>query len=152
MPNSGTPEVYSSGSTDGAPSTCTDAGPPERMIAFGFIAAISANDIVRGTISEYTCASRTRRAISCAYCAPRSTTRTGRGSLMLGTLPAFSQHPEDDVEPAGTALRRNRKQQRVDPGIGSAPIEIQPVPDHQGVLRRDIDPRQRRREHPCIRL
>jgi hypothetical protein len=29
--------------------------------------------------SEYTLASRTRRAISCAYCAPKSTTKTGRG-------------------------------------------------------------------------
>ena len=32
--------------------------------------------IVCGTISLYTRASRTRRAISCAYCAPKSTTRT----------------------------------------------------------------------------
>src|SRR3989440_2329079 len=32
-----------------------------------------------GTISLYTFASRTRRAISCAYCAPKSTTRTGPG-------------------------------------------------------------------------
>ena len=31
-----------------------------------------------GTISEYTFSSRTRRAISCAYCAPKSTTKTGR--------------------------------------------------------------------------
>src|SRR3954463_12209205 len=46
------------------------------MIATGLSARISAKDIVRGTISEYTCASRTRRAISCAYCAPRSTTST----------------------------------------------------------------------------
>src|SRR4030095_1118219 len=30
------------------------------------------------TISEYTWHSRILRAISCAYCAPRSTTRTGR--------------------------------------------------------------------------
>src|SRR5262249_53838854 len=32
------------------------------------------------TSSEYTRASRTRRAISCEYCPPRSTTRTGRSS------------------------------------------------------------------------
>src|SRR6185312_7229568 len=47
------------------------------MIAFGSRASISSTGIECGTISEYTCASRTRRAISCAYCAPRSTTRTG---------------------------------------------------------------------------
>ncbi len=46
------------------------------MIPFGCFASISAIGIVRGTISEYTRASRTRRAISCAYCAPKSTTST----------------------------------------------------------------------------
>ena len=38
-------------SNTGAPSTCTDAGPPERMIAFGLRASISAAGIVRETIS-----------------------------------------------------------------------------------------------------
>src|SRR6266700_1911563 len=76
MPSTGTPASYSAASIDGASSTCTDAGPPERMIPFGRRASISFKGIVRGTISEYTCASRTRRAISCAYCAPKSTTRT----------------------------------------------------------------------------
>src|SRR2546423_5337897 len=76
MPSTGTPASYSAASIDGASSTCTDAGPPERMIPFGRRASISSKGIVRGTISEYTCASRTRRAISCAYCAPKSTTRT----------------------------------------------------------------------------
>src|SRR5215207_3477748 len=46
------------------------------MIAFGFRASISATGRVCGTISEYTPSSRTRRAISWAYCAPKSTTRT----------------------------------------------------------------------------
>src|SRR5260370_36415811 len=46
------------------------------MIPFGRRASISSKGIVWGTISEYTCASRTRRAINCAYCAPKSTTRT----------------------------------------------------------------------------
>src|SRR5512132_258774 len=59
------------------------------MIPFGRRASISSNGIVRGTISEYTCASRTRRAISCAYCAPKSTTSTvsngGASTLALST-------------------------------------------------------------------
>src|SRR5437763_15483586 len=75
------------GSTDGAPSTCTDFGPPLRMMAFGRRASISVAGIVWGTISEKTWASRTRRAISCAYCAPKSTTRTvsksPRGAVTL---------------------------------------------------------------------
>src|SRR5947208_7273788 len=89
MPSTGTPASYSAASIDGASSTCTDAGPPERMIPFGRRASISSNGIVRGTISEYTCASRTRRAISCAYCAPKSTTSTvsngGASTLALAT-------------------------------------------------------------------
>src|SRR5215471_12194385 len=76
MPSTGTSTSYSAGSIEGASSTWTDAGPPERMMPFGRRASISDSGIVRGTISEYTCASRTRRAISCAYCAPKSTTST----------------------------------------------------------------------------
>ncbi len=45
-------------------------------MALGFFASISETGIVCGTISEYTWHSRTRRAMSWAYCAPKSTTRT----------------------------------------------------------------------------
>src|SRR5689334_2642253 len=51
------------------------------MIAAGRRASISATLIVLGTICEYTWHSRTRRAISCAYWAPKSTTRTGLGPV-----------------------------------------------------------------------
>src|SRR5689334_18001017 len=64
----------------GAPSAYTDAGPPDRMSACGRRARTCCAVIVCGTSSEYTRASRTRRAISCAYCPPRSTTSTGRSS------------------------------------------------------------------------
>jgi hypothetical protein len=56
------------------------------MTAAGSRASSSATDIVCGTISLYTRASRTRRAISCAYWAPKSTTSTGRGLLMPGSV------------------------------------------------------------------
>ena len=36
----------------GAPSAYTEDGPPDRMIAFGCLASISATGIVCGTISE----------------------------------------------------------------------------------------------------
>src|SRR5215210_3120709 len=49
------------------------------MMPAGRLARISAIGASCATISEYTWHSRTRRAMSCAYCAPRSTTRTGRG-------------------------------------------------------------------------
>jgi hypothetical protein len=54
----------------GAPSAYTEAGPPDKMIALGLRASISATGMVCGTISEYTWHSRTRRAMSWAYWAP----------------------------------------------------------------------------------
>src|SRR4051812_47222844 len=60
----------------GAPGAYTDCGPPDSTIAAGLRANISSTEVVCGTISEYTRASRTRRAISWAYWAPKSTTRT----------------------------------------------------------------------------
>src|SRR5690606_18218085 len=84
----GTPASNSAGSTPGAPSAYTLDGPPERMIAAGLLASTCDAEHVCGTISEYTFASRTRRAMSWAYCAPKSTTRTGPmpsfGAVALG--------------------------------------------------------------------
>src|SRR5215467_10822675 len=76
MPRMGTPDSSSPAGAGGAPGAYTEDGPPDRMIADGFLASISAAGIVDGTISEYTWHSRTRRAMSWAYCAPKSTTRT----------------------------------------------------------------------------
>ena len=64
------------GSTRGASSALTEAGPPDRMMAAGAISCTSSAVMSHGTISEYTCKSRTRRAISCPYCAPKSNTTT----------------------------------------------------------------------------
>ena len=77
MPRTGVPRSYTAGSMIGAPSTWTDLGPPEKMMPAGRAAATSSAVIVCGTISLYTWASRTRRAISWAYWAPKSTTRIG---------------------------------------------------------------------------
>ncbi len=52
MPKTGTPASNSAGSVRGAPSAYTDAGPPDRMIAFGLRASISATGSELGTISE----------------------------------------------------------------------------------------------------
>src|SRR5919197_407084 len=80
MPSVGTPSSKSPGSTCGASSAYTEAGPPERTSACGRRARTAAGETVCDTSSEYTRASRTRRAISCEYWPPRSTTRTGRSS------------------------------------------------------------------------
>src|SRR5439155_19404692 len=80
MPSVGMPRSKMRGSTRGAPSTYTDAGPPLRTTACGFRARTCSAVTSCPTSSEYTRHSRTRRAISCAYCPPRSTTSTGRSS------------------------------------------------------------------------
>src|ERR687892_2277397 len=80
MPSVGTPSSKISGSTLGAPSAYTDAGPPERTSAAGLRCAISSAERRCPTSSEYTRASRTRRAMSWLYWPPRSTTNTGRSS------------------------------------------------------------------------
>ncbi len=79
MPNTGTPRSNNAGSSCGAPSAYTLAGPPDSTTACGSRALISSIDAVCGITSENTRASRTRRAINWAYCAPKSTTSTGRG-------------------------------------------------------------------------
>src|SRR3954454_15327010 len=60
------------------------------MIAFGSRASRSATGTVCGTISEYTRHSRTRRAISWAYWAPKSTTRTRSWSVVTRWSPGPS--------------------------------------------------------------
>src|SRR5258705_6300004 len=83
------------------------------MIAAGSLASISATGIECGTISEYTLASRTRRAISWAYWAPKSTTRTGRGDVMGGSLPTGVRQPVFRV-------------------VGLHPLLVQPVGEPAG--------------------
>src|SRR6187200_2444514 len=58
------------------------------MIAAGSLASISATGIECGTTSLKQLASRTRRAISWAYWAPKSTTSTGRSARCTGSPPS----------------------------------------------------------------
>jgi len=58
------------GSSVGAPASYTELGPPLRMMPVGFQSRIHWVLRVGGWISEYTRASRTRRAMSCVYCEP----------------------------------------------------------------------------------
>src|SRR5690242_14757964 len=80
MPSVGMPRSKIARSTCGASSEYTDAGPPLKTIAYGLRALTASGEIVWPTSSEYTRHSRTRRAISCEYWPPRSTTSTGRSS------------------------------------------------------------------------
>ena len=61
------PSSWTAGSNVGAPGSSTLDGPPERMIPEGAQAFTSSALRVGGWISQYTDASRTRRAMSCEY-------------------------------------------------------------------------------------
>src|ERR1043165_1047175 len=92
MPRSGVPRSNSSAAHFGAPASDTLFGPPERMIPTGFFALSVSSGVLNGTTSEYTDSSRSRRAISCVYCEPKSRTRmvwwaTNGGIIPQGIVP-----------------------------------------------------------------
>src|SRR5277367_5212505 len=64
-----------SGLAVGTLSPYTEFGPPLRMIPVGRHSRTHSSDRVGGWISEYTRASRTRRAMSCVNCDPKSRIR-----------------------------------------------------------------------------
>src|SRR5206468_2952826 len=74
MPSTGNPSSKTFGSAAGASASYTDEGPPERMIPTGEYLRISSILALQGRTAEKTFCSRTRRAISCEYCAPKSRT------------------------------------------------------------------------------
>src|SRR5581483_3333072 len=76
MPSTGTPSSSSAGSSGGAPSAYTDAGPPDRITPLGRRRRTSAAPTWWGSSSENTPDSRTRRAISWEYWPPKSRTTT----------------------------------------------------------------------------
>src|SRR6185437_1866362 len=70
----GTPRPKTREFATGASLSYTDDGPPDRMIPAGEYFRISSILAVQGRTTENTFCSRTRRAISCEYCAPKSRT------------------------------------------------------------------------------
>ena len=74
------------GSRAGAPGSYTDLGPPERIRALASWARTVSGSMSQATTSEKTWHSRMRRAMSWAYWAPKSSTRTvswpGAGVVM----------------------------------------------------------------------
>src|SRR5215472_12284336 len=72
MPSTGTPSANTASGAFGGWTSVTDSGPPERMTPRGAKARTSASLTSQGWISQYTPSSRTRRAMSCVYWAPKS--------------------------------------------------------------------------------
>src|SRR6059058_1521456 len=75
MPSVGVPVSKSVESHRGAAASETLRGPPDRMTPAGRRARIFSIGESGGQISEYTDSSRSRRAINCVYCDPKSRTR-----------------------------------------------------------------------------
>jgi len=75
MPITGTPLSKITSGARGLPSSSTEAGEPDRITPLGAIRAKASAAALNGTISLYTPASRTRRAISCVTWLPKSTMR-----------------------------------------------------------------------------
>ena len=133
------PAVNSAGSTRGAPGSYTLDGPPDRISAAGLRATISSTGVSPGTISENTWASRTRRAISWAYWAPKSTTRTVGGC----TRPIYA----DRESRSGPVSRQRRPRAEA---VERTPTFVsRSAPDQRSCSRRrDPPPLRTRRRVP----
>src|SRR5580692_9545220 len=75
MPSTGTPSSNTACGARGGSLSVTDSGPPDRITPRAPNARTSASLMSHGRISQYTPSSRTRRAINCVYCAPKSRIR-----------------------------------------------------------------------------
>src|SRR4029453_10455909 len=84
MPSTGTPRSNTTGGAAGGRLSVTDSGPPDRMIPRAPKARTSAESASQGRISQYTPLSRTLRAISWVYCAPKSRIRMRWGWMSGG--------------------------------------------------------------------
>src|SRR5215831_4605752 len=106
MPRIGIPSSKIAGSHWGAPGAYTLAGPPEKIKPRGFISATRAAGKSWRTSWQKTFCSRTRRAMSWPYCAPKSKTRMRSVSgvtFILGICGPRGEHvPEDTASGSGT--------------------------------------------------
>src|SRR4030095_4873271 len=75
MPSTGTPCVHTAAGARGVSPSVTLLGPPDKTMPFGANSRMNVSLTSYGWISQYTCVSRRRRAMSCVYCAPKSRIR-----------------------------------------------------------------------------
>src|SRR5262249_21954529 len=132
MPSTGTPRSRMAGSQCGAPGSNTLRGPPEKMIPFGFSSATRAAGRSCRTTWQKTFCSRTRRAMSWPYCAPKSRIRTSScsGGAWVGVMTAILKKFRGLTRlesPPGQVLHQ--------PGEEAQGVEVLPGPEHHGVRR-----------------
>ena len=64
MPSTGTPRAHTASLARGLPAAVTDSGPPESTMPLGANVLMASSPTSQGISSQYTPASRTRRAMS----------------------------------------------------------------------------------------
>src|SRR6476619_198197 len=85
MPRIGTPASNSAAGVRGLSASVTELGPPDRITPPGASRSNAASALLNGAISQYTPASRTRRAMSCVTWLPKSKMRTDwLGRMVMG--------------------------------------------------------------------
>src|SRR6266513_6461382 len=126
MPSTGAMSKIA-GSASGTLSSYTEFGPPLRMIPVGFHSRIHSTLRVGGWISEYTRASRTRRAMSCVNCEPMSMMRIRE--LIASELP-FRTAEIEELHLLGVEVEQRGSRRSVQP-----PARLAWVHDHRVILR-----------------
>src|SRR5438445_9173023 len=172
MPSTGRPPSSRSGSTCGAPGSYTDAGPPERITPFTFRSARSARRVACGRTSQYTRHSRTRRAMSWAYCEPRSSTAISSLPMSVLRGPREREATQTDrghaaeprVEAIGEAVDALQRQVAVDAergpeglvvGLGEAEVpdrmrDLAVLDEERTIPRHARDDRPQRMDPPRV--
>src|SRR4051812_1056856 len=90
MPSTGTPSSKTACGARGAPPSYAEECPPDRITPRGAKLRTNASLTSKGWISQYTLLSRTRRAISCVYCAPKSRINTFSRTAAIGVCELVS--------------------------------------------------------------
>src|ERR1700742_693031 len=141
MPSIGTSRSSSWVGKAGAPSSYTEAGPPESTSAFGLRARIRSMSAFAGSSSANTPHSRIRRAISCEYCPPKSRTSTSSTARGSGSSPPGSTISCSSALAATPSVIADGDSR----GHGRSPVR--PHPDALLVLELLALAHQRRRDH-----
>src|SRR3569833_1616162 len=95
MPSTGTPSSNTHRGARGVAASVTVSGPPERITPFGLKARIAASLMSNGCSSQYTPASRTRRAMSWVYWEPKSRIRMRKKKKTVMVCPRWANNSKD---------------------------------------------------------
>src|SRR5918996_795192 len=140
MPSTGISSSSSSARSSGAPSAYTDAGPPDSTTAAAWRARTESRSTSCGSSSANTPHSRIRRAISCEYCPPKSSTSTSSRTATPPSPPRRSPPATAVVtDAADSVIRDGYPRGHCGPAVRSHP--------HRLIALKLLALRQQRRPH-----